>query len=154
MKATWKELLVITAAVVLAPVAGFAHDKADGGAAGGDKPKIERKFDGGKGDWEEMKKLSPEEREKFTQERKAKWDALSSDEKVKMIEERRAERRKQRDAEWNAMSNDEKIKHVEEKMKRMEEHHKRGGKGPHGGPHGDDGPPPPPPGEGGPGGGE
>lgn len=133
MKASWKEMLVITAAIALAPMAGFAAE--EGAAAGGDVAKTERPAHA-EGDWkadrEKMKNMSPEDREKFMQERKAKWDALSKEEKLKMIEERR----KQREARWNAMSDDEKIEHVEKKMKRMEDrYNKKGGK--HDGPKGD-----------------
>ena len=91
--------------------------------------------------WEEIKNMTPEEREKFHAERKAKWEALSTKEKVKMIEERRAEKRKEMDERWSAMSDEEKIKHVEERMKRkhkrMGEHHDRGHE------HGDAPPPKP-----------
>lgn len=67
--------------------------------------------------WEEIKKLSPEEREKFKAERKAKWDALSKEEKLKVIEERRANMRQKMDERWNAMSDDEKIAFTEKRFK-------------------------------------
>lgn len=72
---------------------------------------------------EEIQKMSPEEREKFHAERKAKWDALSKDEKLKMIEERRSQRRQEMDARWESMSDDEKIQHVEKRMERK--HHEK-----------------------------
>lgn len=87
--------------------------------------------------WEQMKNMTPaereakrnemrakwngmssEEKEQFKAERKAKWDALSKEEKVRMIEDRRAMKRKEMDEHWNSMSDDEKISHTEEKMRR------------------------------------
>lgn len=79
--------------------------------------------------WEEIKNMTPEEREKFHAERKAKWDALSTKEKVKMIEERRAQKRKEMDERWNAMSDEEKIRHVEERMKQKHKRHMPSGHG-------------------------
>lgn len=76
--------------------------------------------------WEAFKNMSPEEREAFHKERKAKWEALSDAEKVKMIEERRAEKRKEMDARWSSMSDAEKIRHVEERMQRMHDGAKDG----------------------------
>lgn len=72
--------------------------------------------------WEEYKKLSPEEREKFHAERKAKWEAMSDAEKLKVIEERRGNMRKEMDDKWNSMSDQEKIKFTEERMKHMHKH--------------------------------
>lgn len=66
--------------------------------------------------WEEIKNMTPEEREKFHAERKAKWEALTAEEKVQMIEERRAQKRQEMDDKWNAMTAEEKIQHVEKRM--------------------------------------
>lgn len=84
---------------------------------------------GGEGMKEKMKNMTPEEREAFHKERKAKWNAMSKEEKLKEIEERRSKRLKKMKETWNAMSDDEKITHVENKMK-----NKR--KKPRGGEHG------------------
>lgn len=104
--------------------------------------------DGGGRHWEEMQNMSPDEREKaheerrakwssmseeektqFRAERKAKWDALSKEEKVKLIDERHNAMKKRMNEEWDNMSDDDKIKFAEERMKR-----KRDGKGRHDGP--------------------
>ena len=82
----------------------------------------------GEKSWEEIQQMSPQEREKFNAERKAKWDALSKDEKLKMIEERRTQRRKEMDAHWQSMSDDEKIEHVEKRMERKRERSKERGR--------------------------
>lgn len=104
----WIGALVLGSALMLSHAA-FAEEAAGGGR---DAHR------------EELKNMTPEEREAFHAERKAKWEALSDAEKVKMIEERRAEKRKEMDARWNAMTDAEKIAHVEKRMK-----HKHGGEG-------------------------
>lgn len=73
---------------------------------------------------EEFKKMSPEERKAFHEQRKAEWEKLSKEEKVKVIEERRAIRIKKMDEKWNSMSDDEKIKFVEERKERKMKKHK------------------------------
>lgn len=84
---------------------------------------------GDHGDWhrgpmyEQIKSMSDAEREAFFTERKAKWDAMSKEEKLAEIEKRRAERIKWMEDKWGSMSDDEKIKHVERKM----EHMRKGG---------------------------
>lgn len=106
MQNKWIGALVLGSALMLSHAA-FAEETAGGGR---DAHR------------EELKNMTPEEREAFHAERKAKWEALSDAEKVKMIEERRAEKRKEMDARWNAMTDAEKIKHVEQRMQ-----HKYGG---------------------------
>ncbi len=82
--------------------------------------------DGHHGEWhEKMKDMSPEERKAFMEERKAKWEAMSTEEKVKLIEEKRAERRKAMDEKWEAMSDEEKVEHVEDKMERHKDRMKK-----------------------------
>lgn len=91
--------------------------------------------------WEEFKSMTPEQREQFRAERKAKWDSLSKEEKLKLIDERRAQKHKEMDEKWKSMSDDEKIKHVESRMEQKHKgDHKRKGlkKGP-----GAEGHPPP-----------
>lgn len=66
--------------------------------------------------YEKIKNMTEEERTTFHEERKAKWESMSKEEKLKVINEKRDERRKRMDEEWNSMSDDEKIKFVEEKM--------------------------------------
>jgi len=111
MQNKWIGALMLGSAIMLSHAA-FAEEPARDG------------FDSHR---EELKNMSPEEREAFHAERKAKWEALSDAEKVKMIEQRRAEKQKEMEARWNAMSDAEKIKHVEQRMQQ-----KSGGE-PHGG---------------------
>lgn len=102
---TLKALLAISAAMIISGPA-MAGDEA--GHKGGHHS-----------EWaEKMKDMTPEERKAFMEERKAKWEALSTEEKVKMIEEKRAERREAMDEKWESMSDEEKVEYVEEKMKR------------------------------------
>lgn len=114
--------LLVGAALVLSPAAFAAED-------GAEKPKFDR---------EAFKNLSPEERQKFFEERKAKWEALSRDEKLKSINERHDEMRKKMDDHWNSLSDDDKLKFAEERMSGKHKgkfgKHRRGG---------DDAPPPP-----------
>lgn len=69
--------------------------------------------------------MSEEEKTKFRAERKAKWDALSKEEKVKLVNERHDTMKKRMDEKWSKMSDDEKIKFAEERMKRKHEGKKR-----------------------------
>ncbi|MCH2546390.1 MAG: hypothetical protein MK052_02105 [Alphaproteobacteria bacterium] len=96
--------------------------------------------------WEEMKNLTPAEREAkhkemrakwegmseaereaFKAERKAKWDALSKEEKVNLIEERRKAMKERHDEKWESMTADEKIQFTEERMKRKHKGRKHHG---------------------------
>lgn len=72
---------------------------------------------------EAMKSMTPEQREAFHKARKAKWEAMSKDEKLKLIEEKRAKFKTEREAEWNSMSDDEKIKHAEKRMQQKGKKH-------------------------------
>jgi predicted Fe-S protein YdhL (DUF1289 family) len=69
----------------------------------------------------EYKQLSPEQREKFHQERKAKWDAMSKEEKLATIEKRHAAKKAKMEEKWNSMSDDEKIAFVEKRMQKRAE---------------------------------
>jgi hypothetical protein len=71
-----------------------------------------------------MEQMSPEQKAKFHEARKAEWESLSDAEKLKKIEERRSTYKEKRDEEWNKMSDAEKIAHAEKKMDGMK-------KGPH-----------------------
>ena len=71
--------------------------------------------------YEKYKELSPEQREKFHTERKAKWDAMSKEEKLATIEKRQAEKKKRMEEKWNSMSDDEKITFVEKRMQKRAE---------------------------------
>lgn len=73
---------------------------------------------------EKFKNMTPEEREKFHAERKAKWDAMDTKEKVKVIEKVRAERRKHSDERWSKLSDEEKVRFVEERMKKHKDRHR------------------------------
>lgn len=109
---TLKALLAVSAAMLISGPA-LAGDEA--GRKGGHHS-----------EWaEKMKDMTPEERKAFMEERKAKWEALSTEEKVQMIEEKRAERREAMDEKWESMSDEDKVKYVEEKMKRKFHHRKK-----------------------------
>lgn len=112
------------AAALMATVFAFGQAAwAEGGAAHSGKEQVEK-----------FKKMTPEEREKFHAERKAKWEAMPLKEKVQLIETMRAERRKKSDERWSKLSDEEKVKYVEERMKRKHKfHEEHGGKhAPHG----------------------
>lgn len=70
---------------------------------------------------EKYKEMSDEERQKFHEERKAKWESMSKEEKLSTIEKRRAEKKAKMEEKWNSMSDDEKIGFVEKKMKKRGE---------------------------------
>ena len=123
-------LLLIGTSLVFSP-AVMAGEHGEGGESKEHAGKFKGEHGG---DWEKFKNMSPEEREKFKAERKAKWEALSDSEKVKMIEEKRAKRMQEMDSRWKSMSDAEKIKFAEERMKRG---HHGGKKGEHGGFGGD-----------------
>ncbi len=75
-----------------------------------------------KAKWEAMSK---EEKKAFRAERKAKWEAMGKEEKLEMIEQHREERMQKMEAKWETMSDDEKISYVEKKMEK-----RKAGKGP------------------------
>lgn len=78
---------------------------------------------------EKYKSMTDEERQKFHQERKAKWEGMSKEEKLSTIETRRAEKKAKMEEKWNSMSDDEKIGFVEKRMQKRSErksgHHKK-----------------------------
>jgi predicted Fe-S protein YdhL (DUF1289 family) len=72
---------------------------------------------------EKFKNMSEDERATFIKKRKAKWDAMSRDEKLKEITERHERIKSRRDEKWNSMSDAEKLKFIEEKhAKRRAKH--------------------------------
>ena len=73
-----------------------------------------------------MEQMSPEQKAKFHEARKAEWEGMSDADKLAKIEERRSKYKQERDAEWSKMSDAEKIAHAEKRMQGMK-------KGPHGG---------------------
>ncbi len=73
-----------------------------------------------------MEQMSPEQKAKFHEARKAEWESMSDAEKLEKIEKRRAKYKQERDAEWNKMTDAEKIAHAEKKMKGMKKGHKDG----------------------------
>jgi len=83
---------------------------------------------------EDYKNMTDEQRKAFHEQRKAKWDSMSKEEKLQMIEKRRSEKKAKMDEMWNKMSDDEKIEFVNKKMERRGGHGGPGGH--HGGPEG------------------
>ena len=67
---------------------------------------------------QKWKAMSAAEKEAFFEERKARWESLSADEKIDMIEKHRAEKREKMDKHWESLSADEKLEYVENHMKK------------------------------------
>jgi len=84
---------------------------------------------------EKYKSMSPDERQKFHDQRKVKWDSMGKDEKLQIIEKRRAEKKSKMEEKWNSMSDDEKIGFVDKKMQNRGE---RAGQKVHGAKHSGD----------------
>lgn len=99
-----KLFFALTAALIaIAPVANHA-------AAADQTAKHER-----------FKNMTPEQREKLRAEHKAKWDAMTKQEKVDFLNKKHAERAakgKEFNDKWSKMTDDEKIAKHEERMKR------------------------------------
>jgi predicted Fe-S protein YdhL (DUF1289 family) len=71
---------------------------------------------------EKYKSMSDDERKAFHEQRKAKWDGMSKEEKLKVIESRRAEKKAKMEEKWSSMSDDEKITFVEKRMQKRSQH--------------------------------
>ena len=73
----------------------------------------------GFGDTEQdVKNMTPEQKQSYREQKKAEFEKLSKPEKLKLIEAKRQERLKRMDEKWKSMSDDDKIKMVEERMDR------------------------------------